>query len=114
MRAVMVAGFARRRGAGHGRPGDVRAGDDRHDDDDDPLARRRVATVATMDVQISVEVVDVTIDLTAREATAEGYTTVGTRRWDRSYRGGPDDHAAISVSLGWEVGIRVSADHLPR
>ena len=45
-----------------------------------------VATVATMDVQISAEAIDVTIDLTAREATAEGYTTVGTRRWRQSYR----------------------------
>ena len=44
-----------------------------------------VATAATMDVQISAEAVDVTIDLTAREATAEGYTTVGTRRWEQSY-----------------------------
>jgi putative CocE/NonD family hydrolase len=44
-----------------------------------------VATVATMDVQISAEAVDVRIDLTAREATVEGYTTVGTRRWEQSY-----------------------------
>jgi hypothetical protein len=44
-----------------------------------------VATVATMDVQISAESLDVTIDLTAREATAEGSTTIGTRRWVQSY-----------------------------
>ena len=44
-----------------------------------------VSTTATMDVQIGPEAFDVTIDLTAREATPDGYATVGTRRWEERY-----------------------------
>lgn len=40
-----------------------------------------VSTTATMDVTISAESLDVTIELVAREATDTGPTTVATRRW---------------------------------
>ena len=40
-----------------------------------------VSTTATMDVQIRPDAFDVTIELSAREATDGGYTTLGTRRW---------------------------------
>ena len=42
-----------------------------------------VATTATMDVQIGPDALDVTIELAAREATAQGFTTIATRRWEQ-------------------------------
>jgi hypothetical protein len=44
-----------------------------------------VSTIATMDVKISAESLDVVIDLTASESTPSGDSTVGTRHWRRSY-----------------------------
>ncbi len=43
-----------------------------------------VSTTATMNVHISADSFDVTIDLAAREATASGFTTLATRQWEQA------------------------------
>ena len=44
-----------------------------------------VSTVATMDVTLSAESLDVVIDLTATEKTPTGDSTVGTRHWHQTF-----------------------------